>query len=181
MTLDQCGHMAVERPADQIALPMSGNGSILDFRRSFADGNDIYDFALSVPVKAGAPRAADPPLLQLAVRGQQTRLGPQGPLPGLLITFVGSILRAPAMAGYVSARCGGRATQTLGDGPHRADTGNSAGDVFAFGQRFHTSAHWTSESSLVSRAHHEHHISGKKDLYQGVLHRWFEPAPFLGN
>jgi hypothetical protein len=73
-------------------------------------------------------------LLQLAVGGQQARLGPQGRLPRLLIGFVGSILRAPAMAGYFSAYCGGSATQTLSDDPHRAATGDSAGDVFPFRQ-----------------------------------------------
>src|SRR5207245_5973476 len=61
-------------------------------------------------------------------------LGPQGRLPGLLIGLGGSILRAPAMAGYLSAYRGGSATQTLGDDPHRAAAGDSAGDVFAFGQ-----------------------------------------------
>src|SRR5690242_21084169 len=73
-------------------------------------------------------------LLQLAVGGQKARLGPQGRLPRLLIGFTGAILRAPAMAGYLSAYCGASATQTLGDDPHRAATGDSAGDVFAFGQ-----------------------------------------------
>ena len=62
MTLDQRGHVAVARPAQQIALPMSGNGTIFDFRRSFADGNGIDDLALRVSVNAGVPRAADPPL-----------------------------------------------------------------------------------------------------------------------
>jgi hypothetical protein len=38
------------------------------------------------------------------------------------------------MAGYLSAYCGASATQTLGDGPHREATSDSAGDVFAFGQ-----------------------------------------------
>jgi|HubBroStandDraft_6_1064221.scaffolds.fasta_scaffold100743_2 hypothetical protein len=38
------------------------------------------------------------------------------------------------MAGYLSAYCGASATQTLGNGPHREATSDSAGDVFAFGQ-----------------------------------------------
>ena len=62
MTLHQRGHVAVARPAQQIALPMAGNGTIFDFRRSFADGNGIDDLALRVSVNAGVPRAADPPL-----------------------------------------------------------------------------------------------------------------------
>src|ERR1700676_1821374 len=62
MTLYQSGYVTVARPAQQIALPMAGNGTILDFRRSFADGDGIDDPALGVPVNAGVPRAADPPL-----------------------------------------------------------------------------------------------------------------------
>jgi hypothetical protein len=38
------------------------------------------------------------------------------------------------MAGYLSAHCGESATQTLGDDPHRRAAGDSAGDVFSFGQ-----------------------------------------------
>ena len=61
MTLHQLRHAAVARPAQQIALPMAGDGSIFDLRRSFADGNGIDDLALGVPVNAGVPRAANPP------------------------------------------------------------------------------------------------------------------------
>jgi hypothetical protein len=38
------------------------------------------------------------------------------------------------MAGYLSAYRGASATQALSDDPHRAAAGDSAGDVFAFGQ-----------------------------------------------
>ena len=62
MTLYQRGHVAVARPAKQITFPMTGNGTIFDFRRSFADGDGIGDPALGVPVDTGVPRAADPPL-----------------------------------------------------------------------------------------------------------------------
>src|SRR5580704_18443805 len=68
------------------------------------------------------------------MHGQEAELGAQGRLPGLLIGFIGSILRAPAMAGYLSAYRGASATHTLGDDPHRAAAGDSTGDVFAFGQ-----------------------------------------------
>src|SRR5580765_2208028 len=68
------------------------------------------------------------------MHGQQAELGAQGRLPGLLIGFVGAILRAPAMAGYLSAYRGASATQTLGNGPHRAAAGDSKGDVFGRGQ-----------------------------------------------
>jgi hypothetical protein len=46
MTLHQSGYVTVARPAQQIALPMSGNGTIFDFRRSFADGDSVHDPAL---------------------------------------------------------------------------------------------------------------------------------------
>ena len=62
MTLYQGGHVAVARPAQQIALPMAGNGTIFDLRRAFPDRDGIDDPALGVPVNAGMPRAADPPL-----------------------------------------------------------------------------------------------------------------------
>ncbi len=41
---------------------MTGDGTIFDFRRAFADGNGIDDAALGVPMNAGMARAADPPL-----------------------------------------------------------------------------------------------------------------------
>jgi hypothetical protein len=40
---------------------MTGDGTIFDFRRAFADGNGIDDLALGVPMNTGVPRAADPP------------------------------------------------------------------------------------------------------------------------
>src|SRR5579863_5853258 len=42
-------------------------------------------------------------LPQLPVDGQKTALGPQGRLPSLVIGFIGSIERSPAMAGDLSA------------------------------------------------------------------------------
>ena len=38
MTLDQRGHVTVARPAEQITLPVTGNRSIFNFRRPFANG-----------------------------------------------------------------------------------------------------------------------------------------------
>jgi len=71
---------------------------------------------------------------EFLVEGQAAGLGPQSRFPGLLVGLVGSILRAPAMAGQFSAdrRC--RATQMLGDDPQRGAAGDAPGDVFAFGQ-----------------------------------------------
>jgi hypothetical protein len=71
---------------------------------------------------------------ELLVQGQATDLGPRNRLPGLGVGFVSSILRAPAMAGHLSAYRGASTTQMLGDDPQRAAAGDSAGDVFAFGQ-----------------------------------------------
>ena len=73
------------------------------------------------------------------VESQATDLRPQGRLPGLGVGFVRSILRAPAMAGHLSAYRGASATQMWGDGPHRTAAGDSAGDVFSFGQCQRTS------------------------------------------
>ena len=60
--LHQRDHVAVVRPAQQIALPMAGNGTVFGFGRSFADRNGIDDLAAVMPMNTGVPRAADPPL-----------------------------------------------------------------------------------------------------------------------
>jgi hypothetical protein len=59
MRLDQRGHVAVARPAQQVALPMAGSSAIFDFRRSFADGDSIDDLTAVMAMNAGVPRAAD--------------------------------------------------------------------------------------------------------------------------
>ena len=46
----------------EFEIPMTGKGTIFDLRRSFPDGDGIDNPALGVPVNAGVPRAADPPL-----------------------------------------------------------------------------------------------------------------------
>jgi hypothetical protein len=53
-------------------------------------------------------------LAQLHMDGQKATLGPQGWFPGSLIRFLGSILRAAAMACDLSARRRRRALQTFG-------------------------------------------------------------------
>ena len=62
MTLHQRGHVTVARPAQQVAFPMTGDGTIFDFRGSFSNGDGIDDLALGVPMNTCVPRAADPPL-----------------------------------------------------------------------------------------------------------------------
>ena len=37
MTLDQRGHVAVARPAEEIALPVAGDGPVFHLHRPFAD------------------------------------------------------------------------------------------------------------------------------------------------
>jgi hypothetical protein len=59
MTLHQRDHMAVARPSKQVTFPMPGNGTILHFRRSFANGNGIDDLSLGMPMNAGVLRTAD--------------------------------------------------------------------------------------------------------------------------
>ena len=61
-TLHQRDHVTVAGPAQQIALPVTGNGTVFDFGWPFANGNRIDDPALRVAMNAGVPRAADPPL-----------------------------------------------------------------------------------------------------------------------
>src|ERR1700722_3987674 len=53
-------------------------------------------------------------LLQIYVQGKKAGLGPQGRLPGLLIGFIGSIQRSPAMAGDLSTYRRNSAPQTFG-------------------------------------------------------------------
>src|SRR6202043_1954654 len=66
---------------------------------------------------------------ELVVQGQPTDLRPQGRLPGLGVGFVSSILHTAAMAGHLSAYRGASATQMLGDDPHGAAAGDSAGQM----------------------------------------------------
>src|SRR5579862_2466997 len=54
---------------------------------------------------------------KLLVQGQTADLGAQSQLPGSLVGVTGAILRAPAMAGYLSAYRRGSATKTLSDNP----------------------------------------------------------------
>ncbi len=48
--------------SEQIALPMTGDGSVFDLGGSFANGNSIDDPALRVSKDTGVPRAAYSPL-----------------------------------------------------------------------------------------------------------------------
>ncbi len=61
MTLHQRSHVTVACAPEQIAFPMTGDGSVFYFRRSLADRNGVDDLALRVSVNAGVPRAADTP------------------------------------------------------------------------------------------------------------------------
>jgi len=61
MALHQGYDVTVARTAQQIALPMTGNGSVFDFCGPFPDGNG-HDLAAALPTNTRMPRAADPPL-----------------------------------------------------------------------------------------------------------------------
>ncbi len=60
MPLHECRKVAVVSAGQQIAFPMTRNGSVFCFRRPFSNGNGIDDPA--VPMNAGVPRAAHAPL-----------------------------------------------------------------------------------------------------------------------
>jgi len=51
MTFHQGGDVSVVRAAQQIALPLTGNGAVLDFRGPFSDGDGIHDLATMAAVK----------------------------------------------------------------------------------------------------------------------------------
>jgi len=51
MTFHQGGDVTVVRAAQQIALPLTGNGAVLDFRGPFSDGDGIHDLATMAAVK----------------------------------------------------------------------------------------------------------------------------------
>ena len=62
MTFHQRGDVTVLGAAQQIALPMTGNGAVLDFCGPFPDGDGIDDLTTAVSAITGVPRAADTPL-----------------------------------------------------------------------------------------------------------------------
>src|SRR5258705_13461233 len=59
MALDKRCNIAVSRPADQVALPMAGDRTIFDRRRSLTDGYGVLDLAEPVPLHARVPGSAD--------------------------------------------------------------------------------------------------------------------------
>jgi hypothetical protein len=82
MSFHQSGDMTVPGAANQVTLPMAGDGAILDFRRPFSNGNGIDDLTLVVSTLARVPRTADPPLgpqvLNQLFFQRSTRLNEQG-------------------------------------------------------------------------------------------------------
>ena len=62
MTLDERRHVGVVGTREQVAFPMAWNGAVLDFGRTFADGNRIDDLSRQ-PAWHGAafPIAHAPP------------------------------------------------------------------------------------------------------------------------
>src|ERR1700674_2300929 len=62
MTFHQGSDVTVLGAANQVALPMAGNGAVLNFRGSFPDGNGINDLPTAVSAHTGLPGAAYTPL-----------------------------------------------------------------------------------------------------------------------
>jgi hypothetical protein len=62
MTFHQGGDVTVLASAQQITLPMTGDGAVLDFCGPFPDGDSIHDLATAVSTNTRMPRATYPPL-----------------------------------------------------------------------------------------------------------------------
>src|ERR1700730_8281508 len=62
MTFHQGGDVTVLGAANQVALPMTRNGAVLDLGGSFSNGNGVDDLATAVSTITRVPRAADSPL-----------------------------------------------------------------------------------------------------------------------
>src|SRR5215470_3071345 len=59
MALNECCDITVLRSANQVALPVARDRTILNRCRSFSDGYGILDLAEPIPFQAGVPGAAD--------------------------------------------------------------------------------------------------------------------------
>ena len=62
MTFHQRRDVAVLGAANEVALPLAGDGAVLDLCRSFSNGNGIDDLTTAVSAITRVPRAADSPL-----------------------------------------------------------------------------------------------------------------------
>ena len=62
MTFHQCCDVNILGAADEIAFPMTGDGTVLNFRGPFPDGDGIDDLPTAVSARTGLPRAAYTPL-----------------------------------------------------------------------------------------------------------------------
>jgi hypothetical protein len=61
MALDQRSHVRVVGPREQVAFPMAWNGALLDFGRTFADGNRIDDLSRQPAWRGATFRIAHAP------------------------------------------------------------------------------------------------------------------------
>jgi hypothetical protein len=62
MTFHQGCDVTVLAAAQQIALPMTGDGAVLDFSGPFPDGDGINDLPAGLSADTRVSRAAYPPL-----------------------------------------------------------------------------------------------------------------------
>src|SRR5258708_28851940 len=61
MTLNERHHMGVVGTREQVAFPMAWNGAVLDFGRTFADGDRIDDLPRQAAWRSAAFRVAHAP------------------------------------------------------------------------------------------------------------------------
>jgi hypothetical protein len=88
MALDKRCNIAIPRPTDQIAFPMTGDRTIFDRRRSFADGYGVLNLAEPVPLHARVPGSADraprPQVLKKLLLQHAARLNEQAAIDRLV-------------------------------------------------------------------------------------------------
>ena len=58
MALHQARYVTVLCAAKEIALPMTGNGAVFNFRRPFPDGDGIDDLTAGLSANTRVPRAS---------------------------------------------------------------------------------------------------------------------------
>src|SRR6266851_5769896 len=165
MAFHQGHDMAVLGAAQEIALPMTRYGAVLNFSGPLPDGDGICDLTARVSKDTRVLRAAyatlgsqvpqqlllqhSGNLLRRPVQNQFTRndllqlhmdrkkalLGPQSRLPGFRIRLVGSIHRTATMTCDFPAHGRHRSVQAFGDLTYRRARSNPPRDLLALTHR----------------------------------------------
>src|SRR5579864_6756663 len=101
MTFHQRGDVTVLDAADEVALPMAGNGAVLNFRGPFPDGDGIDDLSTAVSTITRVPRAAYTPLgpkmLNQLLLQHSSRLNKQAAVNGFMGHAHGLVLAIPPL------------------------------------------------------------------------------------